>query len=349
MLFSQKQPRPTRQDPQKALDTTHTVPAAPHTPSAAHSTRSPHHTPARPPHTSTPAAPPSAPAAASRASAPAAQAQAHTPSPGPGAPTLPPLVAAARTCGGDYGVLMLVHPLLDSSPDGRPLTDAITTLPTPTTLRSVKEILRQPLTIILRRVRRAEELAPIVAALVVLRPHKGLTLFIPRRALSARAAILVRGVTDGVVLGLEFARRGIAAGIVAAPGHAATIAVFAHLDDAVAALRAGNGRDVTVAGQTARFNGLPADGAADVADAAGREVGDAGAGRGVHDVFAACWAGVGGKGAALLRGDGFAVRAGGRVAVVDGAEGVAYFVGDDEPFRVRLDNDVGAGHGVVRA
>jgi hypothetical protein len=34
---------------------------------------------------------------------------------------------------------------------------------------------------------------------------------------------------------------------------------------------------------------------------------------------------------------------------VDGAEGVPNFVGDDEPFRVRLDDDVGAGHGVVGA
>lgn len=114
-------------------------------------------------------------------------------------------------------------------------------------------------------------------------------------------------------------------------------------------MRAGDGGDVAVAGQTVCFDGLPADGAADVADATGGEVGDSRAGRGVHDVFAARWAGVGREGAALLRGDGFAVRAGGRVAVVDGAKGVAYFVGNDEPFRVRLDDDVGAGHGVVRA
>lgn len=90
---------------------------------------------------------------------------------------------------------MLVHPLLNPSTDGRPLTDAVITLPTPTTLRPIEEILRQSLTIVLRRVRRAEELAPIVAALVVLRPHKRLTLFIPRRALSARAGEALAGGT----------------------------------------------------------------------------------------------------------------------------------------------------------
>ncbi|KFY74700.1 hypothetical protein V499_05308 [Pseudogymnoascus sp. VKM F-103] len=298
---------------------------------------------------------------------------------------------------------MLVHPLLNPPADCGAFAHAVTAFPPSTALRPVEEILGQPLAVVLRGVGGAEELAPIVAALVVLRSHEGLTLLIPRRALSTRAgqsvaastaagafirvcicwtrgcgagtgflgitvpsrgatyravggelaggetAVLVRGVADGVVLGLEFAGRGVAAGVIAAPCRAATIAVLAHLDDAVAALRTSNGRDIAVACQTVRLDGLSADGAADVSDAAGGEVGDAHASGGVHDVFPAGWAGVFGEGTALLRCDGFAVGAGGGVAVVDGAEGVADFVGDDEPFGVGLDDDVGAGHGVVGA
>lgn len=51
----------------------------------------------------------------------------------------------------------------------------------------------------------------------------------------------------------------------------------------------------------------------------------------------------------MLRGNGCSVIAGGGVAVVDGAEGVSDFVGDNEPFGVGLYNDIGAGHGVVGA
>ena len=94
---------------------------------------------------------------------------------------------------------------------------------------------------------------------------------------------------------------------------------------------------------------MSADSAADVADAAGGEIGDSRSRGGVHDVLAAGGAAGFGEGAALLVLDCFAVGAGGAVAVVDGAEGVAYFVGDDEPFGVGFDDDVGAGDGVVGA
>ncbi|KFY08260.1 hypothetical protein V492_06383, partial [Pseudogymnoascus sp. VKM F-4246] len=265
---------------------------------------------------------------------------------------------------------MVIDPLLDAPADSGPLAYAVITFPAAAALGAVEEILSQAAAHVLRGVGGAEELAPVVAALVVLLAHEGLALLVTRCALPACAgqavargaaaisfifvdvrwtrgcladgggggelagletAVFGGGVADGVVLGLELACLGVAAGVVAAPGRAlaAAITLLAHLDDAVAALGAGDGLDVAVVAQAVRFDGLAADGAADVADAAGGEVGDAGAGRGVHDEFAARGAAVGGERAALLCCDGLAVVTGGGVTVVDGAKGVSDFVGDN--------------------
>lgn len=70
--------------------------------------------------------------------------------------------------------------------------------------------------------------------------------------LAISAAVFGRVVADGVAL--ELARRGIAASIVATALLATAIAVLAFLDDAVAALLAGNGRDTSVIGETIPFN-----------------------------------------------------------------------------------------------
>lgn len=66
--------------------------------------------------------------------------------------------------------------------------------------------------------------------------------------LALTAAAVVGVVADGVVL--VFACRGITASIVAAVFLAATVAVFAGLDDAVAALAAANSHDSAIVGET---------------------------------------------------------------------------------------------------
>lgn len=139
--------------------------------------------------------------------------------------------------------------------------------------------------------------------------------------LAAVAAVLVGVVADGA--GLEAAGARVAAGVRGAVGLAAAVAVLAVLDDAVAALVAGDGGDAAVGGEAGRVDAVAADAAADVADAAGGEVRDALGGGGVHDVLFAGVAGLRVERAALLRGDHVGLGAGLVGAVVHGAEGVA--------------------------
>ena len=156
---------------------------------------------------------------------------------------------------------------------------------------------------------------------------------------AAAAAVFVGVVADGA--GVELARRRVAALVGAAAGGPAAVAVFAFLHDAVAALVARDGGDALVVGEAGRLDAVAQQGRADVADGAGAEGGDAGAGGGVHDELGAGVAGGAAEGAALLRADRFAVRAGLSVAVVHGAEGVPGFVRDHLPFRRGAGDHVG--------
>jgi len=66
------------------------------------------------------------------------------------------------------------------------------------------------------------------------------------------AAVIISVVADCAVD--ELARCGVTAGIVRAAGHTATVAVFAFLDDTVAALCAADGDDIFVGGKTLRVD-----------------------------------------------------------------------------------------------
>ena len=160
---------------------------------------------------------------------------------------------------------------------------------------------------------------------------------------AAAAAVFVGVVADGA--GVEFARAGVAAPVGAAAGGAAAVAVFAFLHDAVAALVARDGGDALVVGEARRLDAVAQERRADVADGAGAEGGDTGARGGVHDELGAGVAGRVAEGAALLRVDGVAVRAGLPVAVVHGAKGVPGFVCDHLPFRRGAGDDVGPADG----
>lgn len=166
-----------------------------------------------------------------------------------------------------------------------------------------------------------------------------------RRKLAVVAAIFIGIVADGVIL--ELACRRIAAGVAAAALGATTVAVFAVFDDTIATLVAGDSDDAFVRGQTCRVDGVAAEGRADVADAAGGEMGDAVGGEGIHDVLFPGIAGLSVERAALLRIDGVGIRAGLRRTVVDGAESVAGLVGDDLPLGGGLGDDVGARRGFI--
>lgn len=153
------------------------------------------------------------------------------------------------------------------------------------------------------------------------------------------AAVLVGVVADGGVF--KLAGRGIAASVVPARCRAAAVAILAFLDNAVAALLAGDGSEAFVVDERGGVDAVAAESGANVADGAGAEVRDTFARRGVHDVLGAGVAGSRAERAALLCVDDLAVAAGGGVAIVHGAEGVSGFVGDDLPFGAGFGDDVG--------
>jgi len=77
------------------------------------------------------------------------------------------------------------------------------------------------------------------------------------------ATSFVARVTDGT-LG-KFASGGVAADISGTALLTTTIAIFTFLDNAVATLVATDGNNPLVVGETARLDGIPAEGTADVA------------------------------------------------------------------------------------
>lgn len=81
----------------------------------------------------------------------------------------------------------------------------------------------------------------------------------------------------------ETAGGGIAAAITATAIGTPTITVFAIFDDAITALAATDRLDTSVIGQAVAVDGIPAQGAADVAHGTGGELVDPGGGSRVHD------------------------------------------------------------------
>ena len=167
------------------------------------------------------------------------------------------------------------------------------------------------------------------------------------RELAVLAAVLVRIVTDGVVL--KLARRCVRAAVLSTLRSAAAVAILAFLDDAVAADGVADGGDTAVVGQAGGSNTVALQGGADITDRARGELRNTLRGRGIHDVLFASVAGAAAQRTALLGVDGGGVGAGGGSAVVDGAVGVACLVGDDLPFGGSTNDDVGAGDGLAAA
>lgn len=114
------------------------------------------------------------------------------------------------------------------------------------------------------------------------------------------------------------------AGIVAT--RVSTVAIFAFLDDAVAALLAGNGLDGAIVGQTLSVDNVATDSTAYIADGAWGEVVDTVGGERVHDELRLGIASVLPVRTALPRGDELLILTGLAVTVVDGSESVAGFV-----------------------
>jgi hypothetical protein len=147
---------------------------------------------------------------------------------------------------------------------------------------------------------------------------------IGRCKLTLVAAVLVGVVAD--CARLELARGRIAAGVATTAIRTATITLLAFFHDAIAALLSTDGSDTLIRAEALRVDTVAAHSCTDIADTAGREVGDALSGGGVHDVFLAGVAGGGTQRAALLSVDGAAVGAGLSGAIVYGAEGVTSLV-----------------------
>lgn len=157
------------------------------------------------------------------------------------------------------------------------------------------------------------------------------------------AALFISGIANRVRR--VFARLGIAARVSGTSLLATTVAVFARLNDTVAALLARNNGNVLVLHEASV--GLPVDGGAHISDAAGGERLDTAAGRGVHDELATGITAVGAQGAASLNPSiaRIACLVG---AVVNGAKGVPDFVRDDLPLGWGADDDVGRRNRLVR-
>lgn len=98
---------------------------------------------------------------------------------------------------------------------------------------------------------------------------------------------------------LEFAGCGFAASIVTTTFLTTAVTVFTLLDNAITALLSCNRGDSFVVGKACRIDTVAAHCATDVADTAWTEVGDAGRGGRVHDVFRARIASTGAERAAL--------------------------------------------------
>ena len=99
---------------------------------------------------------------------------------------------------------MLVHPFLDAAPHRRPLADAVSAFSAAAALGAVEEVLRLAVACQCGpAVFGAEELAAVVAALIVFLAHEGFALLIAGRALPARAGeALAAGTATASLVGV---------------------------------------------------------------------------------------------------------------------------------------------------
>jgi hypothetical protein len=142
--------------------------------------------------------------------------------------------------------------------------------------------------------------------------------------LAAFATIFVGVVAYGVVLELACCR--VTALVISTPGCAAAIAVFALFNDAVATLLTGDCSDAFVVCQACCLDAVTANGRANVADGARRELRNALTGGRVHNILLAGITSRGAERTALLRTDGCFVCTSLRGAVVDGSKSMASFM-----------------------
>lgn len=147
--------------------------------------------------------------------------------------------------------------------------------------------------------------------------------------MAVATAVFVGIIADGVAF--EGAGCCVAAVVVATAFFATTITFFLALDDAVAALLAGDGLDVSVVAQAISVDCVVANSAANVADGTLGEAFNAWSARRVHDESCIGITSLGGQWTALLSGPRVGLAACGGIAVVHSTESVTSLVGDDLP------------------
>ena len=107
--------------------------------------------------------------------------------------------------------------------------------------------------------------------------------------LTISAAPFVAVIADCVVL--EFAGRWITTRVARTTAFTTTIAIFTLLHDAIATFLRADSLDVSVGGQTGRFDTIATQSAANVANTAWAESSNTGTGRWVHNIGFTCIAG----------------------------------------------------------